>query len=394
MIVVSATCFLVALVLLALGFFFDSGLALIYASIAVSVLSFVCLGIGNRRRRERSGRSDDALGEGELVPTQAAVAGPVLADPTPVRPAGPPSAAGLLDEHDRANDDRANDDRADDDRANDDRADDGPVEDDDDLLEEDEDLFEDDEVGGLVLVVPGRPRYHVEGCRYLAGQGVAELDVIEAREEGFLPCGVCRPDAALAGDLTDDNALRSSDLDALDLLGVPDADDEPGDPETTSDVAPASLPNAAPVAPPMTNGGPGDGAAVVSSAPAGTTVTRAPAALELPDGPSARTSRVTPRAKPPAKVASLASAKPPSRLRTGLSSGPIHPDQAATPAAGASPAAIAAAGPLSGTVVVVPDRGRFHRAQCRYVRGLPGTEVLSAQQAGRLGFQGCGVCKP
>lgn len=379
MIVVSATCFLVALVLLALGFFFDSGLALIYASIAVSVLSFACLGIGNRRRRERSGRSDDALGEGELVPTQAAVAGPVLADPTPVRPAGPPSAAGLLDEHDRANDDRA---------------DDGPVEDDDDLLEEDEDLFEGDEVGGLVLVVPGRPRYHVEGCRYLAGQGVAELDVIEAREEGFLPCGVCRPDAALAGDLTDDNALRSSDLDALDLLGVPDADDEPGDPETTSDVAPASLPNAAPVAPPLPNGGPGDGAAVVSSARPGTTVTPAPAALDLPDGPSARTSRVTPRAKPPAKVASLASAKPPSRLRTGLPSGPIRPDQAATATAGASPAAIAAAGPLSGTVVVVPDRGRFHRAQCRYVRGLPGTEVLSAQQAGRLGFQGCGVCKP
>ena len=31
-----------------------------------------------------------------------------------------------------------------------------------------------------VFVVPGRPRYHVEGCRFLAGRDVDALPVVEA----------------------------------------------------------------------------------------------------------------------------------------------------------------------------------------------------------------------
>ncbi|MFI7461527.1 hypothetical protein [Nonomuraea sp. NPDC049646] len=51
----------------------------------------------------------------------------------------------------------------------------------------------------IVLVIPGRRRYHVPGCRQLAGRDHEELTYEEAREEGFTPCTTCLPDAALGG---------------------------------------------------------------------------------------------------------------------------------------------------------------------------------------------------
>ena len=51
----------------------------------------------------------------------------------------------------------------------------------------------------IVLVIPGRKRYHVQGCRQLIGRGQEELTYEEAREEGFTPCTACLPDAALGG---------------------------------------------------------------------------------------------------------------------------------------------------------------------------------------------------
>ncbi|MFD2353404.1 hypothetical protein ACFSTC_35215 [Nonomuraea ferruginea] len=50
-----------------------------------------------------------------------------------------------------------------------------------------------------MLVIPGRKRYHVRGCRQLAGRDHEELTYEEAREEGFTPCTACLPDAALGG---------------------------------------------------------------------------------------------------------------------------------------------------------------------------------------------------
>lgn len=49
-----------------------------------------------------------------------------------------------------------------------------------------------------VLVVDLRPRYHLEGCGHLKGREAVPLPVKEAREDGFTPCGLCRPDSALA----------------------------------------------------------------------------------------------------------------------------------------------------------------------------------------------------
>jgi hypothetical protein len=49
-----------------------------------------------------------------------------------------------------------------------------------------------------VLVVDEHPRYHLEGCRFLAGRETIPLPVDEARTDGFTPCGLCAPDRQLA----------------------------------------------------------------------------------------------------------------------------------------------------------------------------------------------------
>jgi hypothetical protein len=51
-----------------------------------------------------------------------------------------------------------------------------------------------------VLVIDGRPRYHVPGCVHLLGRPCEPLAVSEAVELGFSPCGLCEPDSALLAD--------------------------------------------------------------------------------------------------------------------------------------------------------------------------------------------------
>ncbi|MCW2667993.1 MAG: hypothetical protein JWN57_2955, partial [Frankiales bacterium] len=73
-----------------------------------------------------------------------------------------------------------------------------------------------------------------------------------------------------------------------------------------------------------------------------------------------------------------------------------RPAAASSPAA-SSPAASSPAGAAAGkrgTVVVIPDRGRFHRAECRYVRGAGDAVELTKAAASRQGYQACGVCHP
>jgi hypothetical protein len=48
-----------------------------------------------------------------------------------------------------------------------------------------------------VLVIDGRPRYHVSGCVHLLGRESEPLPVGEAVELGFSPCGMCEPDSTL-----------------------------------------------------------------------------------------------------------------------------------------------------------------------------------------------------
>jgi clumping factor A len=44
-----------------------------------------------------------------------------------------------------------------------------------------------------VLVVDGRPRYHLADCPHLIGRQTEGLPAAEAVELGFTPCGLCRP---------------------------------------------------------------------------------------------------------------------------------------------------------------------------------------------------------
>jgi hypothetical protein len=48
-----------------------------------------------------------------------------------------------------------------------------------------------------VVVVDGRPRYHLRGCVHLLGRDSEPLPVSEAVELGFTPCSVCEPDSSL-----------------------------------------------------------------------------------------------------------------------------------------------------------------------------------------------------
>jgi len=48
-----------------------------------------------------------------------------------------------------------------------------------------------------VLVIDGRPRYHMAGCVHLLGRESEPLPVGEAVELGFTPCALCEPDSAL-----------------------------------------------------------------------------------------------------------------------------------------------------------------------------------------------------
>lgn len=51
-----------------------------------------------------------------------------------------------------------------------------------------------------VWVVDEHPRYHVQGCAYLAAQDATlDIPLIQAVEDGFTPCALCNPDEALAG---------------------------------------------------------------------------------------------------------------------------------------------------------------------------------------------------
>ncbi len=51
-----------------------------------------------------------------------------------------------------------------------------------------------------VLVIDGRPRYHLAGCVHLLGRQGEALPVSEAVELGFTPCGLCEPDSRLIAD--------------------------------------------------------------------------------------------------------------------------------------------------------------------------------------------------
>ena len=311
MIVISGALVLVALVLLVLGLTMQD-LNFVYGSIAVSLVSFVFLVIGILQRR---GEQPVAATAGPEVRDDSAAA--PSQDPAPTEPVAVPVSRGS-------------------------RRAPAPVVDE---APEEDDAYDDEELGagGAVLVVPGRPRYHVGGCRYLTGRAAEEIDVLDARAEGFTACGVCKPDAALAEEPED------MFVDAY-------------EPVEDDDVVDTGVPG------------------VTEPEPAAASRTRGSRRV-AEAAPAAPRSRTAPAKRAPAKKAAK---KAPAKKATAAVV-PVEPEPVAAPAKSTR---------RSGRVVVIPDRGRFHTHDCRFVRGVEGTEELTRTQATKQGYQACGVCKP
>jgi hypothetical protein len=44
-----------------------------------------------------------------------------------------------------------------------------------------------------VLVIPGRSKYHRDGCRFAKGDDLREVSKSLAQDRGYEPCGTCKP---------------------------------------------------------------------------------------------------------------------------------------------------------------------------------------------------------
>jgi hypothetical protein len=326
-IVISGALVLVALVLLVIGIALPE-LDYVYASIVVSLISFGFLLIGILQRRGDKAPAGAPVSEGRDT---AADRGEVEDGVTAVVPRRPARerVAGAGQSGSRRIDAEVEE----------------PVREEphDDEADEVDDL-EEPARSGTVLVVPGRPRYHVAGCRYLTGKSASDVDVQDARDEGFTPCGVCKPDDTLAAG---------------------------SGPEPVAATAPLRRSRS-------------------TSTPRKAPVRRSPraAAATTQPSPAAEAAAADPATDP--VLAAVADETP--AVDTA-------PAQDSAPALDSTPAA-AAAGPdaaarrKSGTVVVIPDRGKYHRAECRYVRNAEGASTLTKTQATKKGYDACGVCKP
>ena len=332
MIVISGALVLVALVLLVIGLI-SPDLAFVYASIGVSLASFAFLVVGilQRRKEDVSGETADAV-----VVTDSSTSGlgvrrgdkgldrddAVTSEGVTTLPPAYKAPRGAAEP-----------------------------------------------TAGTVLVVAGRPRYHVEGCRYLSGKEADEVEVVDAREEGFTACGVCKPDENLTAPGPQEVAAEtSSDSEGPDQATA--AGPRGGKATAATRTAAATTKKA--TAPAKT-------AAATTKKATPPSVSKA-AAVAAPVRKAAPTKAAPPRTAAPAKAAAAKAA-------------PIKAAKAAPPKA--SPAKKAAAAPVKrGGVIVIPDRGKYHTPDCRYVRGAEDTLELTKAQANRQGYDACGVCNP
>ena len=423
MIVISGALVLVALVLLLIGLL-QPDLAFVYASIVVSLVSFGFLIRGVLQRRGETFEDVEAT----------------RAD-APADDAKPPSQDAAVGRGATARKTVASDARA---LQNVETGqDDGPTQDEEAAVTTAaadtapvtlvataaaETSQRDEAVAGRVLVVAGRPRYHVSGCRYITGRDVSEIAVATARVEGFTSCGVCKPDLALAGnhavveDMPENARPAAVDVPTevapgkepltsqADTAHTEVADTEVAD-TGVADTDPA--PHPAVVEP-----------AVVKVVPSARRATRRAAAPSATASPveviePVATARKAPARRAPARKAPARTvpAKKAAPVRTPTTSTKATP-LTGTPSTGTPPTVTLAAKSATrgaartrattssaavdpkrpttrrGSVVVIPDRGRFHHSECRFVRGVEGVQVLSRTAAARSGYQACGVCKP
>lgn len=168
---------------------------------------------GRRRAAEDSGYGQDAAArpagqEAAARPAgQDTGAGPAGQD-TAARPATAKSSVGTLPEDDELDQDVVPDQSVSDERGR------VSVEFDIDQAADDDDPTDEPaaqivapadaaqvaRMSATVLVIDGRPRYHLAGCVHLLGRESESLPISEAVELGFTPCSLCEPDSTLLAD--------------------------------------------------------------------------------------------------------------------------------------------------------------------------------------------------
>ena len=373
MIVISGALVLVALVLLVIGVV-SPELNYVYASIVVSLASgiFLLVGILQRRRTgapaetapAAQGSKPGGAADGDVAPVTAVL--PAGSSRSPRRQEPAPGSVAIAPAEPEA--------------------------------PEADELPEDDDLAGYVLVVPGRPRYHVDGCRYVSGKDVEELDVRDARDEGFTACGVCRPDEALEDAYYDDDEDDQAQPPEQEpeerepaAQNAADQDDEYDDEydDQYDDLDAADVPVVEPVPVPVER--PARKAPAAGARPAAKAPARAAAAAGVAAGTIA-------------EPAARGAGKAPARARAGASeripttSGTSQPNPASRAAVGRTSEPAGTPAPEDAdeglAVIVIPDRGKFHTPECRYVRGVPGASELSRSEATGQGYEACGVCRP
>jgi len=386
-IVISGALVLVALVLLVIGVV-SPELNYVYASIVVSLASgiFLLVGILQRRRTgtpaetapAAEGSKPGGAADGDVAPVTAVL--PAGSSRSARRQEPAPGSVAIAPTEPEASE-----------------------------ADEADELPEDDDLAGYVLVVPGRPRYHVDGCRYVSGKDVEELDVRDARDEGFTACGVCRPDEALEDAYYDDDeddqarppeqepeeretaAQNAADQDGeYDDGEYDDGDYDDGAYDEQHDgLDAADVPVVEPVPVPVER--PARKAPAAGARPATKAPERPAAAAGVAAGTSAETA-ARGAAKAPAQVRAGASVRIPT---TSATSQPKAASRAAvgrtSEPAGTPAPQDADEGPA---VIVIPDRGKFHTSDCRYVRGVPGASELSRNKATGQSYEACGLCRP
>ncbi|WP_433215480.1 hypothetical protein [Microtetraspora malaysiensis] len=211
----------------------------------------------------------------------------------------------------------------------------------------------------IVLVIPGRKRFHLADCRQLQGREAEELTHEEAREEGFTPCTACVPEAAarVATD-TEENA------------GGGDA------PETA--VADDTLPG-------LTR--PGDAAGRSTSG--GGTAGEPVATDDAEDIASAAES--TTKDDEPVNPAETTDPGRAGSAEPAGSTTATMPRSFFDPAVRPGEAAGAAS---SDVVMVMTGTRRYHRASCPLIKAAPegGLETMATREAEDAGLTPCSIC--
>jgi len=418
LIILSGVLVVVAIALLVAGIVAGSGdsaqvlgvdaLVVIYTSIAVSLVSFLCLAIGvflrrkelfgavpapaaapsRKARSARSGRKDSkdkkekkkgaTSGRSATDPAPAASAGTAA----PGKEAGAPPAGEPLDVPVQ------------------------PVKVPDDAL---------------VYVVRGRRRYHLDTCRQLAGRDKDELTYIEATEEGFSPCTACMPDTALAARAAVSVPARSGAQGRSSSSASPTAPtggvagsgrSTPASPSSSAapspsssaasspaasspaQSAPASAETAPPVKPTLhkpATGGPAAGAGAPPSA------WPVPGPASAQDAAQSAPAKSGAAADVPAPTAEAGAADAPAASRGER---PAR-DEARTgaPSSGERSADAHAAGDGDGPQVrILSGTKRYHRVDCALIEDIgdeaEDLETLPRAEAAARGCTPCLVCQP